>query len=139
MANNDFAELLPEDDAIFLKDKYPEAQVYKVGDEVHVVLPSFAFPEAYQPRTADLLIRLPAGYADAKPDMFWTKPDVKLASGAWPTASEPHVIPGAGKGVEVYANVPWQQWSRHSTEWRSGVDGLRNYIGAIKRELARQI
>jgi Prokaryotic E2 family E len=141
MANKNPDELLPEDDTAFLKEKYPNAHVYGVGNEVHVQLPSFPFPAAYQPRTADLLVRLPAGYPDAKPDMFWTNPDVKLGSGAWPIQCQYHEIPGSGEGVEVYNKVAWQRWSRHSApaDWRAGIDGLRNFIGAIKRELERQI
>jgi hypothetical protein len=141
MASKSLDELLPESDLTFLKEKYPSAKVYEVGNEVHVLLISFPFPVAYKPRTADLLLRLPAGYPDAKPDMFWTMPDVKLTSGAWPAASQHHEIPGAGSGVEVYNNVPWQRWSRHSnpTDWRAGIDGLRNFIGTIKRELERQV
>lgn len=134
-------ELVPEADAAFLKEKYPRARVYRVGSEVHVVFRSFAFPGAYQPAAADLLVRLPAGYPDANPDMFWTKPDVRLASGAWPTASEHHEIPGAGSGVEVYTNTPWQRWSRHLTkdQWRPGIHGLRYYVTSIKRELERKV
>ena len=141
MANKSPEELLPEGDATFLKEKYSDARVYEVGNEVHVLLPSFPFPAAYQPRTADMLVRLPAGYPDVKPDMFWTNPDVKLGSGAWPVRSDYHEIPGSGNGVEVYKQVSWQRWSRHSnpTDWRVGIDGLRNFIGTIKRELERQV
>jgi hypothetical protein len=141
MANKNPDELLPEGDWAFLKEKHPIARVYEVGNEVHVLLPSFTFPDAYNPRSADLLVRLPAGYPDAKPDMFWTNPGVRLVSGAWPTRCEHHELPGSGDGVEVYNKIAWQRWSRHSNpaDWRSGVDGLRNYIGTIKRELERKI
>lgn len=141
MANKSLDELLPEADIAFLQEKYPDASVYEVGNEVHVLLPSFPFPVAYNPRVANLLIRLPAGYAEVKPDMFWTNPDVKLVSGAWPTACEHHELPGSGDGVEAYNNVTWQRWSRHSApaDWRSGIDGLRSFVGAIKNELERQV
>jgi hypothetical protein len=140
MENKSPDELLPEGDVTFLKEKYPSAQVYEVGDEVHVLFPSFPFPAAYQARTADLLVRLPAGYPDAKPDMFWTKPDVKLASGAWPAGCEHHAVPGSGEGVEVYRDIAWQRWSRHGPDsWRTGVDGLRNFMASIKLELQRQV
>ena len=133
-------ELLPEEDVQFLRVKYPEAKVYEAGSELHVLLPSFPFPSGYTPRVADLLLRLQPGYPDAKPDMFWTMPDVKLVSGAWPTASEHHEVPGAGAGSEVYT-VAWQRWSRHTSDmpWRPGIDGLRHYVAAIKNELSRQI
>jgi hypothetical protein len=132
---------LPEDDAAFLKEKYPNANVYEVGNEVHVQLPSFSFPAGYNPCVANLLIRLQAGHPEVKPDMFWTNPDVKLVSGAWPMASEHHEIPGSGDGVEVYSGLSWQRWSRHGApeDWRSGIDGLRNFIGTIKCELQKII
>jgi hypothetical protein len=133
--------LLPEADSEFLAEKYPTTSVYKVGDEVHALFPAFPFPDCYAPRTTDLLVRLPAGYADANPDMFWTRKDVKLVSGAWPQQCAHHEVPGAGKGVEVYAGVPWQRWSRHfdKAAWRPGVDGLRSYVRAIQRELERRV
>ncbi len=141
MADNDFSELLPETDAAYLNEKFPTARVYPVGNEVHVVLPAFPFPEAYKPRSSDLLMRLPAGYPDAKPDMFWTLPSVKLLTDAWPDRCGHLEIPGSGPGSEIYNNTPWQRWSRHSNpqDWRPGVDGLRNFVTAIKRELDRQV
>lgn len=141
MANKTIEDLLPEEDVVFLREKYPQARVYEVGDEVHVVLPSFPFPPAYNPRSSDLLIRLPSGYPDARTDMFWTFPDVKLSSGSWPEACAHHEIPGAGPGVETYNNVAWQRWSRHlaPNDWRPGIDRLRNFVAAIRRELERQV
>jgi hypothetical protein len=137
MPGTNWEDLLPADDVSFLKSKYPAAQVYRVGEEVHVLFPAFPFPAGYSPSSADLVVRLVAGYPDAHPDMFWTKPDVKLSSGAWPAASDVHEIPGAGTGVEVYAGIPWQRWSRHiqKSDWRAGVDGLQTFVGTIKSEL----
>ena len=134
-------ELLSAADSDFLAEKYPTAAVYKVGDEVHVLFPAFPFPDSYAPHAADLLVRLPPGYADANPDMFWTRQDVKLVSRAWPQNSEHHEVPGAGKGVEVYAGIPWQRWSRHfdHAAWRAGIDGLRSYMRAIQREQERRV
>ena len=129
--------LVPEDDDAFLKEKFPEASVYRVGNEVHVLLPAFPFPAAYAPRTADLLVRLPAGYPDSRPDMFWTRQDVKLASGAWPTNAQTPEVPGSGNGAERYEGKTWQRWSRHTDDatWRAGTDGLRTFVRSIQREL----
>lgn len=126
-------ELLPDDDVAYLNEKQWPASVYRAGAEVHVRITAFPFPDAYTPRSADLLIRLPAGYPNANPDMFWTHPDVKLVSGAWPAASDVHQVQ---EPTEIYGHTPWQRWSRHfSGGWRPGVDGLRTYIGSIRREL----
>ena len=139
--STDARDLLPEADLVFLNEKHPDARVYGVGQEVHVLFPAFAFPNGYQPTSADLLIRLPAGYPDVKPDMFWTRPDIKLVNGAWPAASEHHEVPGTGNGSDVYQEIAWQRWSRHTNtlEWRPGIDGLRSYLATVKRELSRQI
>jgi hypothetical protein len=140
MEDSDFSEFLPDEDVLFLSEKYRSAKVYRVGEEVHVLFPGFPFP-GYQPAAADLLVRLLPGYPDANPDMFWTQPDIKLPSGAWPSASEHHEVPGNGPGSETYSGVPWQRWSRHiqRTDWRSGIDGLRTFIRTIQSELGRKI
>jgi hypothetical protein len=138
----DITEVLPEDDARFLKEKYPDTYIVRrVGAEFHIVLRGFSsFPAQYSPRVSDLLLKLPAGYPNAAPDMFWTRPDVKLTSGAWPKASEHHEVPGSGNGSEVYENVPWQRWSRHPPgPWNVGVHGLRSFVQTIIQELKKGI
>jgi hypothetical protein len=131
VTNGDPQELLPEIDREFLEDKEYAFDVEKVGGAIHLILRDFPFPAAYAPRTADLLIILPAGYPNANPDMFWTFPDVKLISGAWPQASEVH---------QGYGDRSWQRWSRHfQGTWRAGVDSLRTYLTAVRTEIAKGI
>lgn len=136
----DIDELLPEDDALFLKDKYPNHEVYQIGDEVHVLLKAFDFPAAYTPRQAAVLLRLPATYPDAAPDMFWTQPNITLTSGANPHQCSHFEVPGAGKGVEIYKDTKWQRWSRHfEGGWIVGRHGLRFFVASIKKDLERGI
>ncbi len=131
MVDGDPEELLPEIDRELLTEKGYSFSVSKVGGEVHVVLRDFDFPAAYTPRVSDLLIVLPNGYPNANPDMFWTYPDVKLAAGGWPKAGDAH---------HVYGERNWQRWSRHyQGKWRAGIDGLRNYLAAVKHEIAKGI
>jgi hypothetical protein len=61
--------------------------------------------------------------------MFYTIPDLKLPSGAYPQSCDQH--PSIG-------NRPWQQWSRHLT-WRSGTDNLRTFIAAVTAEVNKGI
>jgi hypothetical protein len=56
--------------------------------------------------------------------MFWTKPEVRLASGAYPTRADYH-DPSADN---------WQRWSRHGN-WRPATDNLRSKMASVKREL----
>jgi hypothetical protein len=123
-------DLLPEIDRDFLTEKGYAFTASRDGGNVNVVIKDFPFP-GYAPPSADLLIILPAGYPNANVDMFFTIPDVKLASGAWPKACEAH---------PTHGGRAWQQWSRHiGDNWRQGVDNLRTYITTIKREIAKGI
>jgi len=121
--------MLPEEDEEFLKEKgYAYREAVENGF-THVIISDFSFPEAYTPRQAEMLIRLPPLYPKAQPDMFWTRPNVKLTSGAWPLASAT---------MENYLELPWQRWSRHwQHAWRPSIDGLRTFIASIIRELSR--
>ena len=121
---------LPEEDVAFLREKHPEFRLTRVNGWLHVVLPDVPLSEAYVPQSASMLIRLPGGYSDSAPDMFWTLPSVRLRSGA---------IPDRADVPETYAGVTWQRWSRHfdQSKWRPGLDSLRTYYAAIQRELAR--
>ena len=121
--------MLPEEDEEFLREKgYTYREVAENGF-THVVIANFPLPVAYTPRQADLLIRLPSLYPKAQPDMFWTRPDVKLVSGAWPLRSDVK---------ETYLQIQWQRWSRHWQHgWRPGIDGLRTFLAAIIHELSK--
>lgn len=121
--------MLPEEDEAFLKEKGLNYTEESKNGFTHLVISNFPFPEAYTPREAEILIRLPAGYPNTKPDMFWTRPDIKLNSGAWPMSSHVH---------ETYLELPWQRWSRHwQHEWRPGVDCLKTFLAAIITEIKR--
>lgn len=124
-------DLVPEIDLDFLREKEIDFTATRTGDDVHIVVRGFSFPEQYTPRTADLLIILPAGYPNANLDMFWTRPDVKLANGNWPQNCDAHAD---------YAGVTWQRWSRHfKTAWRQNVDSLRTFLVTIRKEIARGV
>jgi len=120
--------LIPEDDVEFLTEKGYDYQLAKVDSEVHLVIHRFPFPP-YIPKESDVLIRLLAGYPQTAVDMFYTIPDVRLSSGAFPLNCEQHPVLG-GK--------PWQQWSRHLT-WRSGIDNLRTFLAAMFTEINKGI
>jgi hypothetical protein len=122
--------IIPQHDEDYLKERGFDYQLKQVGAEVHLVIRNWAFPSAYNPQSADLLIRISAGYPLSQLDMFWTSPDLKLASGGWPQAAEVH---------ETLDGRNWQRWSRHTQEWRAGVDNLRTFVAAVTMEINRGI
>jgi hypothetical protein len=122
-------EELPESDREFLDEKGWRCSVENVGGFIHVIIHDFELPSAYTPVRCDLLVRLPAGYPNANPDMFWTKPDVQLIGGNWPMNANVW---------EEFSGSRWQRWSRHFPDgrWRAGIDGLDTFLASIRRELA---
>ncbi len=99
--------LLPEIDAEFLEEKGFDYEIVQATGEVRVIIHGYSFPGQYTPRSSNLMLRLPAGYPNANPDMFWTNPDVKLTNGAY------------------------------DNSWRGGVDNLRTKLASVRRELEK--
>jgi E2/UBC family protein E len=127
MSGNGQTQLLPESDREFLDEKGYVYDVQQAGD-VFVTIRDFTLPETYSPRSCTLLLKLPAGYPNANPDMFWTAPNVRLVGGGVPVAAEV---------VEVYMNQSWQRWSRHTNTWRAGIDNIQTKLRAVVSELAK--
>src|SRR5688572_341543 len=123
-------KLIPESDREFLDEKGFEYEIEQAAGFLHIIIRRFELPAAYLPRTCDLMIRLPGGYPNANPDMFWTRPDVRLADGGG--------IPLQAAHHQDLNGLSWQRWSRHFPDgrWRPGVDGLDTFIACVRRELA---
>jgi hypothetical protein len=78
------AQRIPETDRDFLAICGYSFTLAAEGNNIHVILHEFAFPEQYSLRQADLRILLPAGYPNAAVDMFRTWPILTLANAALP-------------------------------------------------------
>ncbi len=119
---------LPSRDREYLDGHGIAYEMVVDGGQVGVVLKDIPLPEGkYDSAKADVLVLLPPGYPDVPPDMFFTLPWVKLAAvGRYPSRADvPH--PFVGKS--------WQRWSRHSTEWRPGLDGLHTMIARARHAI----
>ena len=120
--------MLPPIDAEYVGARCSAHQVSAEGGMLCVLLPDFPLPPGLNVGQSDLLLRLPAGYPDAAPDMWWFEPAVHTADGGQIQATE---------ATEVHLGRTWQRWSRHFQpgQWQSGVDGLESFIALINREL----
>ncbi len=124
--------LLPEDAAYLARHDY-EATVVPDGGYICVVVKEFRLPAGYHVATSDLLIRLPPGFPDAQPDMWWFDPPARIAAtGAFPQATE---------STETYLGRSWQRWSRHfpAGQGRPGRRGLESYMTLIQRDLKKWV
>jgi hypothetical protein len=122
--------VLPAPDAEYLSTRSAKHEVSAERGMTCLVLQGFPLPPGYDRTEADLLVRLPAGYPDIPPDMWWFDPPVRLASGASAPATE---------HSESHLGRTWQRWSRHlkKEQWQSGVDGLESFLALIGEELRR--
>lgn len=121
----DFTKIIPENDRDYLQSKRFEFKVMKEAGIMFLILNDFELSTAYNPSIADLLILIPAGFPNAQLDMFWTYPNVKLQNGSYPLAAEHH---------QIFLGINWQRWSRHF-HWRMGIDSLKSFLAAIRKEI----
>ncbi len=118
--------VLREQDQCFLDSLGYSHTVEVVDGFVNVVLADLPTP-GLDRSEVDLLLRLPIGFPDATPDMFWVSPAL-TAKGA--------AIPGT-EVTEHHVGRSWQRWSRHiGGQWRPGVDNLETYLAYVRRALA---
>lgn len=89
------------------------------GGHTNITIKDYALPAGMTPAVTDLLLRIPGGFPDAQPDMFWLAEQTTNPHGARPPATE---------SIETYVRRPWVRWSRHINTWRPGTDDLTSYI-----------
>lgn len=96
-----------------------------------LVLKDFPVPPGLSSGHVDLLLRLPVGFPDATPDMFWVSPSLTTAAGSQ--------LPGTDV-TEAHVGRTWQRWSRHiAQQWRPGIDNLETYLAYVRRCLRHAV
>ena len=121
--------MLPDRDRTYLADEGYRYELTPDGVFLCLVLREFQLPAGYEPAVADVLIRLPPGFPDASPDMWWCDPPVRIAAtGAYPVG---------GDAMEVIIGKTWQRFSRHLSPgaWRPGRDSIATYLSLILADL----
>lgn len=120
--------MLAEDDEQFLLAQGWDFETGVDGGLINLTIRGYDLPPGYDAQKADLLLRLPAGFPDARPDMFWLCPPVAFEVGGQPAGSEQR---------EQYEGRTWQRWSRHLSDgdWRPGVDSLQSYLRFVRTNL----
>jgi len=116
--------LRPRDQA-YLAAKGYDWSVTVETQMVCIVIAGYQLPPGLQPDAVDLLLRLPAGFPDIAPDMFWCDPPV-INGGQVIAATEVR---------EQHLGRTWQRWSRHlaAGQWRPGVDDLATFLTVVRR------
>jgi E2/UBC family protein E len=121
--------MLSEGDETYLKERGFDYEVVPEGAMFALIIRGFRLPAGYEPDVVDLLLRLPGGFPDAAPDMFWTDPVVAYADGGQPPATDARL---------EFEGRTWQRWSRHlAIAWRPGIDSLQTYLRLIRTDLEK--
>ncbi len=113
---------LPISDQLYLDIQNIEHEVVAVSGQIGIIFKNYFLGGAVTPGNADVLIMLPQSYPDTHPDMFYTEPWVSMKSGGWPEKAD-HPFDFNGRR--------WQRWSRHNSDWRPGIDGIRTMLRRI--------
>lgn len=126
--------MLPPDDTNYLADRIG-IDNHTLASEANMtclVLHGFPLPTGFDSEKSDLLLRLQTGYPDLPPDMWWFDPPARRIDGKPIPATE---------SVENYLGRSWQRWSRHLSagQWRSGIDGLENFLALVRKELEKSV
>lgn len=104
---------------------HPEA-----GGWSFLVIADYALPAGFEPKRVQLLVKLPPGFPDAAPDMFWVHPAVRTSNGSLPRAT----------CNERLLGKDWQRFSWHlaAGAWKPGVSGLRDFLRCVSARFLRQ-
>jgi hypothetical protein len=103
---------------------HPEA-----GGWQFLVISDFELPTGFEPSRVELLVKLPPGFPDAAPDMFWVLPAVRTAAGNVPRSTSNERLLGKN----------WQRFSWHlaAGAWKPGVSELRDFLRCIYSRFLR--
>lgn len=101
----------------------------QVGGWTFVVISNYELPAGFAPNRVDLLVKLPPGFPDAAPDMFWVRPEVRAPNGTVPKSTSPEHLLGKS----------WQRFSWHLAPgaWKPGVSELRDFLRCIYSRFLR--
>lgn len=123
---------LPEFDRDYLLGKgYQFEERIEANTNIKgLIIRNWVLPEGkFNFLNADLLILIPHGYPDVRPDMWYFNPSLLLA---------PSNRPARQTQVNInFEGTVWQRWSRHypANEWRSGIDGVHTYLKKVQLAL----
>jgi Prokaryotic E2 family E len=108
---------------------YSAEFVERDAQDRRLVLKGVPLPTGYSAAKANILIRIPPLYPESRPDMFWARPALTLATGQQPQATSLEQIDGD----------EWQRFSWHlaPNAWEPGISRLRDFVRAVLSRLHR--
>lgn len=121
---------LPEFDRDYLMGKGYQFEEKIDANRNGLILRNWILPEGkFNLQMSDLLILIPNGYPEIRPDMWYFNPALLLA----PT----NRLARQTQVNITFEGKMWQRWSRHypANDWRSGIDGIHTYLKKVQAAL----
>lgn len=103
-----------------VRQDYPDLIVTQNQDgTISLEIPSYELPTGWNKTQTSIMVTVPVGYPDNKPQGFHVDPDLKLASGQ-----------GAGGlgGPNILNGKSWNSFCWNSAAWNPHQDGLWKYV-----------
>jgi hypothetical protein len=90
-----------------------------------ITVPSVKVPSGWTSKEVTVRFIAPVGYPAAKPDCFWTDPDLKLEGNRVPQSTGPTPLPNGP------SPLLWFSW--HVDTWSPNSDTLLTYVHVIEK------
>lgn len=92
-----------------------------------ITIDAVPLPTGWNKETTSVRFLAPVGYPFSQPDCFWADPNLRLANGLVPQASNDQPIP------DINAPGTWFSW--HVQQWNPNKDSLTTYYRVIEQRL----
>lgn len=103
-----------------VRQDYPNLIVTQRQDGIiDLEIPAFELPAGWTKAQTSVLVTVPVGYPDNKPQGFFVDSDLQLASGQQA---------GGLSGAQMINGRNWNAFCWNSAEWNPQTDGLRKYV-----------
>ncbi len=113
-----------------LQARYPGAGMRELPDGSAVItVPNVRLPPGWNRQSVGVTFLVPVGYPMAKPDSFWTDPDLQLAPQGQPKST--------GLQTPPFTNEPRLWFSWHADRWNPNQDNLLSFLGLVQERLRR--
>jgi hypothetical protein len=94
---------------------------------VLVIVPNVRINQGWSHESVTIRFLAPVGYPHAKPDCFWSDPNLRLGNQAMPNATN------TNNPIPEVPNQPGYLWfSWHVAQWNPNRDTLLTYLNVIK-------
>lgn len=106
-----------------------KVDVHDKGNLAYAVFEDLELPKGvFNHDATEMLVLVPPPYPMGAMDMFYTRPDLKLAKGA---------IPKQAESVEQHLDRQWRRFSWHyNRPWNPAVDDLLTHVSFCEQRLA---